>query len=58
MEHEPTINLTQLFDQKLLNDLIRDLNLSKNEAEILGSTQEKRNDWLKFLCIAYLKLYD
>ena len=43
MEHEPTRNLPQLFDQKGLNDLIRDLNLSKNGAEILGSRFQERN---------------
>ena len=43
MEHEPTRNLPQLFDKKGLNDLIRYLNLSKNEAEILGSRHKKRN---------------
>lgn len=43
MEHEPTRNLPQLFDQKELNDLIRDLNLSKNEAEILGSRLKEKN---------------
>ena len=45
MGHEPTTNLPQLFDQKGLNDLIRDLNLSKNMAEILGSRLKERN-WL------------
>ena len=43
MEHEPTRNLQQLFDKKGLNDLIRDLNLSKNETEILGSRLKERN---------------
>ena len=43
MEHESTGNLLQLFDKKGLNDLIRDQNLSKNEAKILGSKLEKRN---------------
>ena len=31
MEHELTRNLTKFFDQKGLNYLIRDLNLSKND---------------------------
>ena len=43
MEHEPTRNLTQLFDQKEFNDLTRDLNLSKNEIEILGPRLKGRN---------------
>ena len=43
MEHEPTRNLPQLFDRKGLNDLIRDLNLFKNEAGILGSRLKERN---------------
>ena len=43
MEHEPTRNLPQLFDQKGLNNLIRDLSLSKSEAEILGSRLKERN---------------
>ena len=42
MEHEPTRNLPQLFDQKELNALIRDLNLSKNEAEIMAFRLKKR----------------
>ena len=42
MEHEPTRSLPQLFDQKGLNDLMRDLNLSKNEAEMLGSRLKER----------------
>ena len=33
----------QLFDQKGLNDLIRDLNSSKNEAEILCPRLNERN---------------
>ena len=43
MEHEPTRNLPYLFDQKGSNDLIKDLNLSKNGAEILGSRLKKIN---------------
>ena len=43
MEHGPTRNLLQLFDQNGLNDFMRDLNLSKNEAEILGSRLKERN---------------
>ena len=41
--HEPTRNLPQLFDPNGLNGLIRDLNLSENEAEILGSRLKERN---------------
>ena len=43
MEHKPTRNLPQLFDQKGLDDLIRHLKLSKNKAEILGSKLKERN---------------
>ena len=43
MEHEPTRNLPQLFDQNGLNDCTRDQNLSKNQAEILGSSLKERN---------------
>ena len=43
MKHERTRNLPQLFDQKGSNDLIRNLNLSQNEAEILGSSLKGRN---------------
>ena len=43
MEHEPTRNFPQLIDQKEMDDLIRDLNLSENEADILGSRLKKKN---------------
>ena len=35
--------MPQLFDRKGLNDLIKDLNLHKNKAEILGSRLKERN---------------
>ena len=47
MENEPTRNLPQLLDQTGLNDSIRDLNLSKNEAEILGSLDLRKEIFLK-----------
>ena len=37
LEYKLTRKLLELFEQKELNDLIRDLNLSKNKAEILVS---------------------
>ena len=37
LEYKPTRNLPELFDQKDLNYLIRDLNLSKKKVEILNS---------------------
>ena len=55
MEHEPTRILTQLFDQKGLNDLIRDLNLSQNEAEILGSRLKERNFLKKDVKISFYR---
>ena len=43
MKHETTRNMPQLFDQKGLNYLIRDLNLFHNETEILGSKLKERH---------------
>ena len=36
-------NQPQLFDQKELNDLIRDLNLSKESSEVLASWSKDKN---------------
>lgn len=34
---------SKLFDQEALNDLVRDLNLPKDKAELLGSGLHERN---------------
>ena len=42
--YEPELsNEPQLFDQKEVNDLVRDLDLSKESAELLGSRLKAKN---------------
>ena len=42
-----------LFDQTQLNDLIRDLNLSKYKAEFVGSRSKKKNQLNENVRISY-----
>ncbi|GFU64734.1 hypothetical protein TNCV_876571 [Trichonephila clavipes] len=41
--YDPGTNDPELFSQSDLNDLIRDLGLPKNTAEVLGSRLKKRH---------------
>ena len=54
LEYKPTSNFSKLCDQKELDDLIRDLNLSKNEAKILGFRLEEKNLLKKDVKFSYL----
>ncbi|GBM59391.1 hypothetical protein AVEN_17423-1 [Araneus ventricosus] len=44
--HDPISDEPKLFTQSELNDLVRDLYLSKGSAEVLGSRLKEKNCWL------------